>query len=217
MIAFDTATSGGSSTNFVHVCTGSDLLLLVGIQVLTGNTPTVTYTSIPMTQLASTASSVGYTLFTFYLINPSTGSNHIIISSGGGNEAAVAASYTGVKQTGFPDSFNSTVGGNGVNNFNASTTVVASDCWIVAMGMVICTSGTGTFTTDRTQRVINTTSSNAPQGKSAIHDSNGTVGTSTQTFAVSVTGGGTFNGNATVISLAPAGVVANSGNMLMVF
>lgn len=207
-IAFDTATDGGSTTSYSHICTGSNLILLVSVGVLTGNTPTVTYNSVSMTQLTSTASSIGFTFFTFYLINPSTGSNSVAISSTGAVKGSVSVSYTGVSQSGFPDSSSSTAAT--ASPCTCTTTVVASNCWTVAFGWASCTSGTATISDDKTSRKTAAPVDNAPQWKYDVADSNGTVSTGSNSIAFTFGGGGTTRGNGTIMSLAPAVASGNS-------
>lgn len=207
-IAYDASTNGGGSTSYSHTCTGTNLVLLVSVGVLTGTTPTVTYNSVSMTQLTSTATALGITYFTFYLLGPNTGSNTIALSSTGAGCDSVAVSYTGVSQSGFPDSFSNTAGGLTASPVVGTTTVVASNCWLVGFGWVYSNDGTGVITDDRTSRKSASTFL-APNGKYDACDSNGTVGTGSQSTSFTVSGGTVFRGNCTVVSIAPL-VVASS-------
>lgn len=104
------ATSSASATNvnsltFSHTVSGSDTILFVGISN-NGNPPIaisgVTYNGSAMTAVWNTKGTcfyVGSALF--YIINPTTGTNNVVISwtSTSGYVSAGAVSMTGVHQT----------------------------------------------------------------------------------------------------------------------
>lgn len=139
-IAYNSATgafaSGVVSLTFAHTITGSDTILFVGatgvdFEVVTG----VTYAGTAMT-LITKKSAVGgtnNTIYLYYLINPTTGNNNVVISrSGTGYIGGVSASYTGVKQSSQPDAYASST-----NTLNTSitqtVTSIANNCWGVAI------------------------------------------------------------------------------------
>jgi len=189
-IAYDsssTAQQGSvSSITVAHTCTGTNLLLLVG--VLTNDTSDLvtgaTYNGVTMTrgggQLASGA---GYFGCWYFLINPATGTHNIVVSRSTTDLiGCMGSSYTGVKQTGFPDS--SASGTDAAGNFVSTTTVVGSNAWLWANvrasnGFSGVTGGTGT--TGR-QGVFGLAG--------IIADSNGTVGTGSQSLNFNANAGG---------------------------
>ena len=87
-----------TSFQFNHTCTGSDLGLFVSVCSNSNVTPTVTYNSVSMTQV-STSIDIGLEhMAMWYLEDPSTGSNEVVIDFGATAPnyiGAVAHSYTG--------------------------------------------------------------------------------------------------------------------------
>lgn len=106
-IAFDATTTGnkgsaGSSLTYSHTCTGSNLVLLVGVESRNNDVTGVTYATVAMTQIGSAqVSADGLTTNTVWqLAAPATGANNVVVSITGTNHiASVASSYTGVDQT----------------------------------------------------------------------------------------------------------------------
>lgn len=136
-IAFDAASNGGAFASHLntlswnHTCTGSNLLLVVGVCLTdSGSDPTATYNGVSMTKIASqTGSGSGDRVILFYLINPATGTHSVtitetgtLVSSGGG------ISLTGVKQSAQPDA-SGTTGGNPAPSL--AVTSVADNSWYV--------------------------------------------------------------------------------------
>lgn len=189
-IAFDAQSTGvanpGTSVTVSQTCTGSNLLLLVhvGTNDTTDKVTGVTYNAVAMTRLdAKAAATTGFFGFVYYLVNPATGAHNIVASRSDSNLITVdAVSYTGVSQTGFPDSqANGTVA---LGNITATTTVVASNCWLFGAtrgnnGVSGITAGAGT--TLRTGNFSNALVSS---------DSNGTVATGSQTLNYNISAGG---------------------------
>lgn len=121
------------SVSWSHTCTGSNLILIVGIglQGATGaaNFISVTYNGVAMTRLNTNG-----TVALYYLINPATGAHNITASvddSGSKPFAGFGASYAGAKQTGFPDS--SAIPTGTGTTYSPATTVVGAGCWLVAI------------------------------------------------------------------------------------
>src|SRR6476619_6975756 len=90
--------SGAGALTWSHTCTGSQLLLLVGVGVggaiSDGNTVAVTYNGVSMTdcgagKIHTNAGTLGFVQL-FYLIAPATGANTVSINSG-----AAAGDVTG--------------------------------------------------------------------------------------------------------------------------
>lgn len=217
-IAFDTSTIGGSGTaSYSHTCTGTNLALFVAIDDVNANVTGVTYNGVSMTLLNSVArtSTFGSTVYIYYLLSPATGSNTVSISKTSGTAyTSIAASYTGVSQSGMPDSSNTGSTINDGGPATVSTTVVASDCWLIGAGGEI--SGVGANpSTDKTDRRISTFTSVVSYGL-VWADSNATVGTGSQSITFSKGGGGTnYVTSGITVSIAPGVAPVNNSNFLM--
>lgn len=198
-IALD-ATSGssgsGTTLTFSHTCTGSNLILIVGVMnydpaAITG----VTYNGVAMTKIfASDVVSPSYnSMNQFYLVNPATGSNNIVVTVPGATPIrATGASYTGVAQTSPIDGFGSAIAGSLTPGAeSANVTVTASNCWVNAMSTndnnVAMTAGSG---------LTNLVASATPN-QMRTYDSNGTV--STGTFVANVTYSGAAVGGWSIL------------------
>ena len=177
-IAFDSTANGlqGSTTTltYSHVCTGSNLILFVSVTTVSTNISGVTYNGTGMTLLSNVNN--GAKNYLFYLINPSTGANNIVVSAGGSTLImSSSASYTGANQSSQPDAFLGTAS-------NTETlSVVQGGCWIVSSsghnngGGVTFSAGSG-FTL-RNQ-------ANSSGDGNAIQDTNGTVPTGNNTVSI---------------------------------
>lgn len=123
-VAFDAVspTSSGASAaatnvSWTHTCTGSNLVLYVGVAVGispdTGVTSTATYNSVSMTSIAkihSDNATAGY-IELFRLINPPTGAHSVFVGvSSSSNILAGGVSVTGADQTTPEASVNSVAG-----------------------------------------------------------------------------------------------------------
>lgn len=195
-----TGWSVGSSSTFAHTCTGSDRLLLVyTFNNGNGGDPTgITYNGTSMTKLNNQLTDASaFNLTLWGLLAPSTGSNNVVVtwSSGTGINNCTAFSYTGVLQSGLPDSTN-TGSSSSSASISVSTTVVASNCWLAG-----CTrSSLDTQSGGTNASIVNSCNSD---GSQCVHDSNGTVGTGSQTATINVSPNNTQWMN--LISIAPAG------------
>ena len=209
-LAVDTSTTGGNTTTannltWAHTCTGSNLILIVGVSNEGNDTTGVTYNSVALTagpNIAPTSGNGGAKIW--YLINPATGANNIVVSRTGttGGMSSTAASYTGAKQSGQPDSSNTGSVTPGTQ-LTISTTVVASNCWLVMWTDTSAageTAGTGT------------TLRQAGSDGSDMWDSNGTVGTGAQSLQINATSGNLVGA---IISIAPS--VDTSGKNFFMF
>lgn len=204
-IAFDAASTGRKNANdtaaltVAHTCTGTDLILWVGVAAGQGDLiSTVTYNGVAMTQAVkktSTNSNTNY-LYLYYLINPATGANNIVVTPSGSTYLELcAASYTGAKQSGQPDNTASAENNASTTSMTATLTPVVSNCWAVTYGGLqrALTAGTGV-----TQRG----SSGALWG-TALGDSNGTIsGSTSQTWTFSAIATG--NQSQVMASFAPS-------------
>lgn len=189
-IAYDNSNFGiftdhASTTDTISlsVGSGSDRILFVTVSIYNGTPTTVsgiTYAGVSMTQINTQLFSTNYRQYLFYLVAPATGSNNIVVtypnSTYQTRTSIAAVSYSGASQTSQPDSYNSATNAS-TTSLTATTTVVNSDCWLVtgAMGLRNNLAG-GTGTTLRT--ATNATVS------AWIFDSNGTVGTGSQSLIV---------------------------------
>lgn len=124
------ATSSGSATatslTVAHTCTGSNLALIVNVVTIDGTNDDitgVTYNSVSMTRQATNAIGTVARSYQYYLLGPSTGANNIVISASASvSIQADNVSYTGVKQSGFPDASSATTA-NATSYSNTLTTV----------------------------------------------------------------------------------------------
>lgn len=145
-IAFDAATedkvvSGGVTTlTYAHTCTGTDRFLYVHLtQINHSGTPSATYGGVSMTPIFTRkkASSTVWTVSAFYLANPASGSNNVVITSSGttgiNSLRSGCMSYTGVDQTSpilASNFFEST----GTGNTLTISLTTASDGWAIISG-----------------------------------------------------------------------------------
>lgn len=179
-IAYD-ATSRGTGTAS-HTCSGSDRLLIVSAVSQSG-TSVPTYNGVSTTSLTS-QTTAHHKHEVFYLVAPATGANDIVCTGG----TWVAASYTGVSQVSPIDSSNS--GQTASYTINVATTVVASDCWLVSATGASFNSNSYTSNSNRTDRFTSTViQPGTPYMNTSIGDSNGTIGTGSQSTTHSESGG----------------------------
>lgn len=209
-IAFDTSniTALDSDKTLSHTCSGSDRILLVYVH--DPNQGTLDYNGTSMTQLGSWANNNGL----FYLINPDSGAHTITLTTAAASlMRIISASYTGVNQSGFPDS-SATASTDSPATVN--TTVVATNCWLIGTAASLSLGGGNTYSTNRTDKqsgYTNTTTNNNPIGFS---DSNGTVGTGSQSFIFTFNNMVTTTAKELVVSMAPVAIANTSGNMFLV-
>ena len=199
-IAFNAATNPGLNTNnFSHTCSsGSNRLLIVGLFMDSSDGgPSVTYNSVAMTKVATSANNVDRAISLFYLLAPATGANTVTVSwvSAPGNYHLVAADYTGVQQSAQPDGFATTTP-DGTTSMTATVTVTASNCWMVAVGRDN-SGGTVTYTAPGSMGARLTTGSGL-----SFADSAGTI--STGSIATTATLGGANLYKMIAASFAPA-------------
>ena len=157
-IAFDTSTDGGvvnpaSSLTYSHTCTGSNRFLLVfafGALASDGITG-ATYGGVAMTEVSAGFQLTGdRKVFCWYLVNPASGANNVVVSASGSQViGSFAMSYTGAKQSGQPDASN-TGESPASTSFSLSVTTIADNCWTVLLTRTDGTNNTaGTDTTER--------------------------------------------------------------------
>lgn len=223
-IAFDAADGNNNAfasvttVNITHVSTGSNLLMVLnGGTLASTNGNSVTHTSFTYNSVSSTNAQTQAgnqsKVSLWYLVAPTTGSHTATFTiattlTGSGNEiTAIVTTYTGCAQTGQPDSSNKNSVVSSVNPFPVTTTVVASNCWLSGGALDentfngSTTPGTGTHY------------QSAIQFNQQVADSNGTVGTGSQSLNWGESTGGSHVIGA-VMSIAPAAAAVNS-NFLM--
>ena len=183
MIAIDTSgtygsnNAGSTSLTYAFDNVAGDLLS-VGVRNLAADgTPTVTYNGVSMTQVNRVTFAGGaVALTTFILSSPATGSNNVVVTQTGTSYLySTPASYSGTSITGQPVS-NNTSSGAAITTLACSTTVVASDCWLIGF----CTGDNGNNPTAGANTIIRSTI--GVDKYLASFDSNGTVGTGSQTL-----------------------------------
>lgn len=115
MLTFDATSSGsiepGNTITFSHTCSGTNRILLVFISqnsgvssdVITG----VTYNGVSMTRIGISTTGVSMTVYAYYLVNPTSGANNVVVSASVGTEylRAISVSYKGALQSGQPEGF----------------------------------------------------------------------------------------------------------------
>lgn len=156
-----------------------------------GVAPTATYAGNPMQLISSQLVSSPFSIYLFALINPPTGTANITANFGSSIFMRVGgASYVNVKQSYTPDS-SATNSSGSTSSPSVSTTVVASNCWLVG----IITGGNTLSAFNRAVRVS--------QFDTAISDSNGVVTAGSQTFSCTQSPASFYG--AVLTSWAPAG------------
>lgn len=205
-IGFDTsakdAGSGASSRTFAHtVNTSNEILIVCAFSNQVSNPITgVTYNGVSMTAIGTFQSGTGAGgLIFYYLLNPATGTNNVVVSQTGTNYLlGASASYVTAKQSGQPDSQAQGEPGT-TTTITLTTTVVAANCWLIAAAT--SSGGTG-YTASGTMRQ----STSDPFG---LQDSNGTISTGSQSL--------TFTNSTSaahspwqIISIAPAVAVTDT-------
>lgn len=207
-IALDTTSNGattGTSLTFSHTCSGSNKILFVGVgqenstDVISG----VTYNSVSMTAIDTQINGgPNEVLSLYYLINPSTGSNNVVISLGSSIDVrGVSISYTGALQSGVPDSKNKATN-TASTSITTSVITVLNNCWVV--GIAQLDSGVPAASTGVTSRVV--------QNNIRMGDSDAVI-TPAGSYSMTWTGSsGRFN--TVMASFAPA---PSSSGMFLLF
>ena len=156
-IALDAATAVTGTTNtlahsFSHtVISNTNGILWVAAGSSNGDVASVTANGVNLTHVNSVnLQSTWVSLW--YLVAPSTGINAIVVNGNFGAITGGAASFTGAKQTGIPDSHFENISQTGaVTSYSISTTTVADNCFLIcsgrANGGATLTGGTNTTVT----------------------------------------------------------------------
>lgn len=206
LIAFDLATNmsvtNTSATHtFSHTCTGSNVILFVHAfnQSNADTITSCTYNGVAMTLITKQVNSTDRFLYMFYLINPATGANNVVITANtsANNIGGGASSYTGVKQLGQPDASTSKTASG--TTITTNLTTISDSCWVILF--TTTSAAVPAASTNSTLRTPN----NVPVGGEKIFDSNGVVSPA-GSFSMAITGSGGAIG-VIMASFSPNGVV----------
>jgi len=214
-LAFDSSgqqLNSGSTTNSFSFNNVAGNLLIVGCVDDAISTISVTYNGVSMTSVGSTNDGSGFVkVQLFYLMSPATGSNTLTATrtTGTGGFAVHAVSYSGAGTASQPDSFNT--GSNSSTSLTVSTTVVNPNSWLV--GIWTANSGSLSAGTGATARGADSGAS-GQIGATRFFDSNGTVGTGSQSMTVNMTSGS--NGAVMMSIKAPNQVTLTMANGTLV-
>lgn len=167
-IAFSASSSASGATvgslTWAHTISGTQRLLLVGIQVNSAQVPTCTYNGVSMSRLDTTTPSGN--IYLFYLFTPDTGTHNIVATFNNPTTpqaVAVAASYTGVAGPSLDAS--NTASASSATTCTANITTVTNNAWTMCVGYADNgnTPGAGGSTTSRVAiSYIGMFDSNAP-------------------------------------------------------
>lgn len=175
-----TAFKNSTSNTEAHSTSGSDRILNVYVYAGAGDIVTgVTYNGVSMTFVSksnSLGAAAGQYLVHYILINPSTGSNNVVVSCSsnlGGYFSIV--SYTGARQTSQPDASN-TQNSSSTTSLTTSVTTTADNCWLVGYAYHNGTVVAGTNTTLRggSVNVLQAIDSNGDKTPAGSHSLNTT-------------------------------------------
>lgn len=201
MIAVDSTSSGSNalttSLTVAHTCSGNNRLLVVALYDSNSiaDPTSVTYAGVSMTLLTETdVGGPNVRILYYYLLNPASGTNNIIVSFAVANQVGIAnASYTGVRQSA-PEANQSS--GAVASPFSRSVTTVANRAWVIQVA--VNSDSVFTVSAPATKRIETAVSNTV-----AIFDSNTFIPTAT-TYTVTASWTGGRNGATIVASWAPA-------------
>lgn len=152
-----TATNSGSTTlSFSHTVSGTNTILIVCADLernLSQTVTGVTYAGVSMVALYAQSFGGGRYSGFYYLINPTTGANNVVISISATTTfrlIGAATSYSGVSQSGFPDAQGITDQSAGtVSSISTSVTTTKNNSWLIGATCVGSAPSAGTNTTSR--------------------------------------------------------------------
>jgi hypothetical protein len=145
--------NGGNSYTASFTNTAGNLVIVAidGQQTASGDTfSSCTYGGDAMTQVSgSPIAKAGRYFYLLYLLAPKTGANNVVATFSSTDQIALlAASYSGVKQTGQPDATNTSQASSVTHN-SVSVITVANNCWVVAASRAVVTPTADSGTTLR--------------------------------------------------------------------
>lgn len=193
---YNRASSSGGAASVSLTTSGSDRLAIMFIwSDHPTNVPSCTVGGSGATLITQVQLNSNQRVTAYYYPDPPTGSTSYSSTTSGGKSELHVITYSDCDTSTVPDSSATTSSSTSPTSF--STTVVASDCWLASM-IRDFTTGTGTASTGTTQR-------NAGVGAKS-GDSNGTVGTGSQ--SMTWTHSGTCGG--IIVSIAPPAAAGGS-------
>lgn len=205
-IQFDSSTapaySGAATTvTFSHTCSGTDRILFVhgtGNQSPT-STLSATYNGVSMTEVNRSLDSVGTGVPTYlwYMINPPTGANNVVVTSSSNGVVGSAVSYTGVNQTTPIPESNATPLNTSTTSMTKSLTTTVNNSWLV----MTFRTGSGSTLTAGAGTSVRTQPEIVAFGAGSFIDSNSALATGSNTLGVTCTS--QFFGGQIIVSLSP--------------
>lgn len=218
-ISFDAASispssgfSSGTSLSWNHTVGAGATLMTITILGLSGTSPTA-LTVGGVSILSNLVQSVSHTVgngsqdFMYYMNNPSSGSQTITVtfSDSQGILAGKALTHFGTDTTSAVIDSSSTAvvsSPSSAGSLALTTTVVAANCWLIGFA-INSDGGTGSLSSGSIRI-------GALATDGVMFDSNGTVGTGSQTITVTSTvGSGRWGGM--IASIKPAATIVPSG------
>jgi len=191
-IVFDAASTGtagiASSLTFAHTTgSGNKRFLVVGVAYQdTTSVSSITYNGTSLT-FVNRASQSSTTSELWYLANPSSGANNVVITMSGTTAypTGSAITFTGVAQTSLVDSSNTATGNDTAPT--VTTTTTRDNSWVVDCVAVQTNTGDITLTVGagQTQRTNHSNSSQERQGTST--ETTTTAGAVTMSWSLSAT------------------------------
>ena len=209
-IAYSTSTTitlnGSGSYSGSFTTSGTNRLLLLCTRHNDGSggfNGTITYGGVSLTRLATkgfnTLGSSANWIDMFYLVNPASGSNTLSVSSSaadGGGTFPLAV-YTGVSQSGFPDTQNASGTDNGAS-WTTTVTPIQDNAWGAICGGSQRDMSAGSGTTKR--QFI---------GQSFLGDSNGVI-PAAAAYSMTINNSQSTVAGSIAVSLAPAVLATSS-------
>ena len=133
--SMDLGWNGGSGNlNVTYtVSSGANRLLVVALSTSNGNIDDmtgVTYNGVSLTQAIKIQSTQGRWAYLYYLLNPASGANSLVVSTTD-QIAGTAADYTGVAQAAQPDATASGDSGAATGSFTQAITVGTVNSWVM--------------------------------------------------------------------------------------
>lgn len=198
-----------TTLTYAHTCTGSNLVLVVGAldnndQTFTG----ATYATVAVTNVDNYNQVTAVRMWTGIQTAPTTGSNNIVITvtlPPTNWLDGVSTSYSGCAQTGQPDSFAQNSGAAG-STLTTTTTVVATGCWLWGCG------DARSALLDASTMTLRARSTN---DEPVAGDSNGTVGTGSQSLQISEAPGTGDQKSLLIMSISPFVAVVTVSRLLL--
>lgn len=211
-IARDTSSTGESLSSttltFAHTCTGSNLLLLVGVMCRDGDNVTgVTYGGQALSQLIKRTN--GITCYVYGKLSPLTGANDIVVTrtTSTDNLVGIGVSYTDVSQSGLPDA---TASANitSTTSFALNITTVANNAW--AMAFFRADNANNNIIAGAGEVLVNSVGDSGTR-RNAVIDTDGPISPAgTETLNASFPAGS--NGAVVAVSFAPFVLAQNQPN-----